>query len=247
MQQQCPRRRWLAPILIIIGAVLLTLTGCSTQSGYTIREGDLASRFLPSPRTVAHHPDSLRALTVQVEEDSSVSYELAEGYEALWRKWSSTYQNLGTGRSRRRPLSYATFWSLELSLASLQPEVGVNGLTADRAQEVLRERRQEYQETVQVDVYWFEAEGNSILAGAGTRVRLRIDGTEYKPRKEDYGPLREAFLPGGETALYRRNTFYFPRVVEGRDILDDTDSVGLMVQARGRAARVLFQWEWPEG
>jgi hypothetical protein len=171
--------------------------------------------------------------------------ELAINYSSLHRRWSSSYQNLGIGRSRRTR-SYATFWSKELSLASLEAETGVSTLTRDRAQKLLAERRREYRDVVQIDVYWFEAEGNSLLAGPGSRVRLEIDGTTYRPAKENHGPLREAFLVGDSRgALYRRNTFYFSRVVDGTDILEDTSEMKLTVNQSASQSRIRFAWEWP--
>lgn len=228
-----------------VGAVVLLavlLAGCGGGGTYTLNEGTLAQRFLPPTRSVNHHPDSLEALTVTTEEDSTVSFELENDYEALWRKWSCTFLNLGAGPNRRGR-SYATLWSLELSLASLQPEMGIQGLTGGRAHQLLAERRKEYRETLQIDVFWFESDGNSALAGPGARVTLQVDGEEYRPSTEDYGPLREAFLQNG-TGLYRRNTFHFNRMVDGQDILNDVDQVELIVRQTGSGNRVQFQWTW---
>jgi hypothetical protein len=201
---------------------------------------------LPTAREVDHHPDSLRGLSVQ---ETERRYQLAveETYESLHRKWSCTYRDLGPGRSRSGR-SYATFWSLELSLASLQPEMGLSSLSKEQARKAIDERRQEYQDLLQFDVYWFESEGNSILAGPGARVQLRIDGEEaYRPSREKHSPLREAFLPGEtQTALYRRNTFYFQRVVDGTDILSEANRLELIVDQTGGGSRVRFTWAWTD-
>lgn len=225
-----------------VAAVVFIISGCGGGSTYSYDEGDLAQQFLPTERSVAYHPDSIRALTIREEEDT-YQLELEDDYEALHKKWSCTYQALGGGRSRRGR-SYATLWSLELSLASLQPEVGITSLTKEQAQKRLRARRQEYRNTIQVEVYWFEAEGESRLAGPGTRVQLQVDGDEYRPTKEDYGPLRDGFLPDrGRAALYRRNTFHFSRIVDSTDILRGTERVELQVDRAG-GARVRFAWSW---
>lgn len=229
-----------------LSLVLLALFigGCGGGSAYTLDPGTIAQRFLPTTRQVDHHPDSLRALSVQ-EEERRFRFVLDGTYESLHRKWSSTYQDLGAGRSRRGR-SYATFWSLELSLASLQPEMGFTSLSKERARKALEERRQEYKETLQFEVYWFETEGNSLLAGPSARVQLRVDEEDtYQPSRETHSPLREAFLPGEtRTALYRRNTFYFPRDVDGTDILEEAETLELVVSRPGMASRARFTWTW---
>ena len=229
----------------LLGGLLL-LGGCSGGSTYSLDPGTLAQRFFLSTRQVDYHPDSLRALSIQ-ETERRYQLVLDESYESLHRKWSGTYQDLGPGRSRNGR-SYATFWSLELSLASLQPEMGLASLSKEQARKAIEERRQEYQDLLQFDVYWFEAEGNSILAGPGARVQLRINGEDtYRPSREKHGPLREAFLPGEtRTALYRRNTFYFSRVVDSTDILDEANRLELIIDQTGGASRVRFNWTWAD-
>jgi hypothetical protein len=232
----------LLALLGLVGGALLT--GCAGGDAYSVDVSDLADRYLPTTREVDYPPDSLGALSIR-EEENRFRIELALGYEGLHRRWSSSYQNLGIGRSRRTR-SYATFWSKELSLASLEAETGVSGLTRERAQKLLAERRQEYRDVVQIDVYWFESEGNSLLAGPGSRVRLRLDDNAYRPAKEDHGPLREALLIGSSRgALYRRNTFYFPRVVDGTDILEGTEKMTLLINRSDAQSRVRFAWRWP--
>jgi hypothetical protein len=196
---------------------------------------------LPTERTVAYPPDSLGSLSI-TEDEGTYSFELEDDYEALHRKWSATYRDLGVGRSRSG-LSYATLWSLELSLASLQPEVGITTLRKKRAEKTLQKRRNQHKTTVQIDVYWFESEGDPILTSPGTRVELRVAGERYKPAEQDHGPLRETFLPGqGGPAIYRRNTFYFPRIVDGTDILKDAQGAELRVQRT--EGRIRFAWSW---
>jgi hypothetical protein len=225
---------------LLLGAVL---GGCSGGSTYSFDQGELAQRFLPTERSVDHHPDSLEALSI-TKEDGKYTFELENDYEALHRKWSCTYQSLGAGRTRNGR-SYATFWSHELSMAALQPEVGINTLSQEQVEKSMKKRREEYARSIQIDVYWFEEEGNSLLAGAGSRVELQVNGEQYRPNKESNGPLREAFLPErGQAALYRRNTFHFPRVVDSTDILKDAQGMTLYVKRADGASRVRFAWSW---
>ncbi len=230
---------------VLFGFVLLgvALGGCGGGSTYSFDQGDLAQRFLPTERSVDHHPDSLESLSI-TKEDGRYVFELENDYEALHRKWSCTYQSLGAGRSRNGR-SYATFWSRELSLAALQPEVGISTLSQDQAEKSMKKRREEYGRSIQINVYWFEGEGNSRLAGPGTRANLYVNGKQYRPNKESNGPLRETFLPKeGRAALYRRNTFHFSRVVDSTDILKDAQGMELYIKKSGGASRVRFAWSW---
>lgn len=228
---------------LVLGGGLL-LSGCAGGTAYSVDVSDLADRYLPTTRSVEYPPDSLGALSIR-EKENRLQIDLALDYKGLHRRWSSSYQNLGIGRSQRTR-SYATFWSKELSIAALEAETGFSSLTQKRARKLLAERRQEYQNVVQIDVYWFEAEGNSLLAGPGSRVTLQLDGTTYRPARETHGPLREAFLMGqSRGALYRRNTFYFSRVVDGTDILAGTEEMNLTVNRSAAQSRVRFAWEWP--
>lgn len=227
---------WLLGVALIIGA-------CSGGNPYSFSAGELADRYLPTERSVDYHPDSLGSLSIE-EEDERFSFVLDRDYEALHRIWSTTYQSMGTRRSGR-PISYATFWSRELSLAALQPEFGINTLTPDRADELLRERNEEYQRSIQIDIYWFEREGNSLLTGPGSRVVLRVNDKRLRPSKSSHGPLREAFLQGGgRQALYRRNTFYFPRTTDSLDVLAEAEKMELMVNRSGTGSRIRFSWSW---
>lgn len=228
-------------------AFLLTfgflLGGCGSSSeSFNVNEGDLAERYLPTTQRLDHHPDSVKALTI-TEGDDQLEYESDRGYEALWRKWSATYQSLGTGRRQQKPLSYATFWGLELSLASLRTE-GTFSLTKDRARDLVEERRKQNQTTIQIDVVWFASEGNTNLTGPSARVQLVAGDKNYQPKKEERSPLREAFLNSGRTGLYRRNVFYFPRIVDGEDILSGVNEIALEIRQINAHDQVRFRWEW---
>ena len=229
--------------LLGLAALAFVAGGCGGGSTYSVDTGTLAQRYLPTERTVAYPPDSLGSLTI-TKDEGRYNFELETSYEDLHRRWSATYQNIGVGRSRSG-LSYATFWSLELLLASLKPEVGVTSLSQEQAEKTLRERRQQYNTSIQVDVYWFEAEGESLLVGPGTRVELQVDGEKYRPAEKTHGPLRDAILLNNEgSSVYRRNTFYFPRIVDGTDILKGAEGVQLRVQRSGGGSPLRFAWSW---
>lgn len=228
--------------LLGLAAAALVVGGCGGGSTYSLDTGEIAGQYLPTERTVAYPPDSLGALSI-TKDEGTYEVELKTDYEDLHQRWSCTYQNIGIGRSRS-DLSYATLWSLELSLASLQPEVGITSLSQERAEKALRERRQQYKTSIQVDVYWFAAEGESLLTSPGTRVELQVEGERYKPMEKTHSPLRDAIrLNTRRSSLYRRNTFYFPRIVDGADILKGADGVKLRIQRAG-GSPLQFAWSW---
>jgi hypothetical protein len=232
-----------ASSLVALGLSLAVLVGCAGGNEWTVEAGDLAERFLPPTRQVDYHPDSLGALAIRRTE-RQIELELSTGYETLHRRWSSSYRNLGVGRTQRRR-SYATLWSWELALASLRAE-GLSSLSRDRAEKLFAERRQEYQTQLQIDVYWFESEGNSRIAGPGGRVELAVGDTTYRPVRESAGPIRQTFLLDEGQALYRRNTFYFARAANGADILRGAEDLQLTVYRAGFGSRVRFAWTWAE-
>lgn len=234
--------------LRIVGLLLLPLflVGCGGGGSYSVNEGRIAERFLPTERTISHHPDSLGALTITEGEDK-IEYQLERDYESLIQKWSCRYQSVGAGRSFDSQ-TYATFWSLELSLASLQPEMGVLSLQKDRARGLIEKRRRESAETIHIDVYWFvERRGETgIITGPGARTMLHVQDSTYRPVQTDHGPLREAFVAGGDVLLYRRNTLYFSRTVNDTDILADAPGIELMVRRSGAGMKERFSWQWEE-
>lgn len=234
-------------LLGIAAALLLGgMLGCSGGgSVYSTDVGYLAERFLPSERRVEVHPDSMRHLAI-VEEDDQIKFELDEDYQNLHTLWSSTFQVATAGRNVHQPLTYATLWSQELSLAALQADRGVTSLTRGKALQMIEDRKQEYAQTLQIDVYWFSGPDGTPISGPGAQVRLSDDqGNTYRPVRDDHGPLREAFITGGNTALYRRNMFFFKRKVDGRDILDGINELRLSVSPAA-APRVQFEWSWED-
>lgn len=237
-------RRPLGLLIVLLPPLLIA--GCGGGDTYSVNEGQIAQRFLPTERSVNHHPDSLRSLTI-TEDERKVQYQLKRDYQSLTKKWSCRFQNVGTGRSVRSR-TYATFWSLELSLASLQPEMGVQSLRKEKARDLIEKRRKGYYDTIQIDVYWFvERRGQSgIISGPNARTELRVGDKTYRPLRTDHSPLREAFVSGGNTVLYRRNTLHFPRTVDGTDILENASGMQLDVRRAGARSEEQFAWRWEE-
>lgn len=238
MVPSLPRSRLFVVLLLPLLAIL---SGCAGGGTYSLNPGDIAERYLPTTRSVDHHPDSLRSFSI-TENENTLQANVESSYEALHRKWSCTFQSLDT-RASRRTYSYATLRSKEIALASLEAEIGFSSLTKERARQLLKERTKEYQNAIQIDLYWFQSDGSTLVAGPGSRVELVIDGEPYRPVEESNGPLREAFLLQGDgRSLYRRNIFYFARTVDGTDILEDATRVVLTINRTGR--RVRFSWTW---
>ncbi len=242
----------LAPPLaaLAVAAGLALAAGCGGGSAYTAESTSIARSFLPAERELAHHPDTLAHLSIG-QEDGHVVFEMDESYRGLIRRWSSTWQSTrGRGRAQRSYYhSYATLWSKELSLASLQPERGVQSLSLDLAERLIDERLENYRQTLQIDVYRYlrspytSGDLSSLrLTGPGRDVYLEDDrGNTYPPQRIEAGRLEQAYLPGGGAALYERNVILFPRRVEGRDILEGIRWLRLVVR---EAATIDYYFTW---
>lgn len=219
---------------------------------YSANETRIAQRFLPHVRDIPHHPDSMKAVKV-VEKEHTVEFQMETSFGTMLRHWSATWESQSTSSSSRGlPYrSFATLWSLDLSVASLQAEEGVQGLTKDVALRRIRERKAGYDSTLQVDVYRYHNSprlsgdvSEMQLTGAGQRVVLRDDErNEYRPIQSESTPIREGFVQGGGV-LYRRNTFLFDRVVEGKDILNNVEELRLWV--RGFGDDYYFSWSFDQ-
>jgi hypothetical protein len=124
--------------------------------------------------------------------------------------------------------------------------MGVLSLREERARSLIEKRRERYFDTIQINVYWFiERRGDSgIIAGPSARTELQVGGATYRPLRTDHGPLREAFVSGGKTVLYRRNTLYFPRMTDGTDVLKNASGVQLDVRRVGTQSEEQFAWRW---
>lgn len=243
--------RLLAVVLFLL--LVLPLTGCGGGSSYSIESSEMARSFLPVERRLDYHPDSLGSLDVGVEE-GRIAFAIDGSFREMMRAWSSSWQGIG-GRSRNQRSyyhSYATLWSLELSLASLQPERGIQTLSLDLARDLLRERREEYQSIVQVDVYRYlsspltSGDLSSLrLRGPGRDVYLEDDqGNTYEPTRVDASRPIQTYLPSGGNTLYERNTLYFPRRVAGKDILEDVRWVRVVVREPA-TYDYYFTWVFP--
>lgn len=220
------------------GATLLSGCASSSDSIFAAQDADIASHFLPYDRAVPHHPDSLKAVTI-VPKERRITLELEKPYEEMLRDWSASWQyQMRNSSGRSRPYrSFATLWSLDLSVASLQPEVGLSSLSKDIAQQRLDERIAEYDSTLQIDVYQFlgsppDLRGTSEMSldGPGANVTLRDDrGNEYRPIREVSGPSTYDTVQG-QSVVYRRNEFVFDRAAEGADILRGVRELRLWVR-----------------
>lgn len=235
--------------------LLLVAGGCASSgsSRYTADETRIAYGYLVSEVKAPSHPDTTSALSI-VEKENKFEFELDRSYEELVRSWSSTWRSQSARRTfdaGRDFSSYATLWSLDLSLASLVPDEGVDGLSKALARKRIAQRRQEHRQVLQIDVYRFVGSppgggiGSTIVGGPGDRVTLRDDqGNEYRPARVENAPPREAVLGGGRS-IYRRNIFFFERQVEGRDILDGVQRLRLYVND-SVSGRYYFTWNFED-
>ena len=205
---------------VLIGLLLTGLVGCSGGSNVYSRDvSDLAERSMPAVRRALAHPDSLRLLSI-VEQESRLRFELKRSYQRMHEAWSSSFRFASARPDPARPLTYATLWSKELSLASLEPEESFSSLPKDKARALIDQMTNNYEKTLQIDVYWFSGPDGRPITGPSATVRLRDgEGNSYRPTREENGPLREAFILGTSSVLYRRNIFYFRRQLNERDIL----------------------------
>lgn len=234
--------------------VVLLLAGCAGGSRYAFDEAYVARSYLSPEADVPNHPDSLVRVAVQ-EKEYQVDFELDRSFEQLMRDWSATWISQSSGRasSTRLPYrSFATLWSRDLSIAALAAEEGVEGLSKDLALERIDQREKEYRQSIQIDLYRFVGSPptgggiNSTLVGRpGSFIRLEDDqGRDYRPTQVENSPPRETTV-AGEPVIYRRNTFIFPRQVDGRDLLDDVERLRLYINQSG-GGRYYFTWTWED-
>ena len=235
-------------ILVIAMVTTGVVAGCqSTGTSHRVSPESIADQFLPREREAEAHPDSMRLLTI-VERDNQFAFEMEYNYEHLHRLWSSTFDLVSAGRAPIRPLTYATLWSQELSLASLEAREGISTLTKEVARERIADERDAYRQTVQIDLYWFsrseQAPPPPLLR---SNVQLQLmdrSGERYRPKEVRNLPIRNVALHNGEPALYRRTILVFDRVVDDRDILTDANGLQLRILTPG-VTRLEFAWSWP--
>lgn len=227
----------LVPALLLAGL----LASCG-GSRFSMDVTEVALGRLSTTSRVDAHPDSLQHVRI-VRTDSTAAIRLDRDYEDLVAHWSSAHRTPTSGVTARKPRSFATLWSLELSLASLQAEMSVSTLSKNRALKIIAARRANHVQELQVDLVWFTELDEAFLDRPGTRIELRdAQGRTHRPERHERGPLRDVRYSGDETALYQRHRFYFRRTVAGRDILAGTDALRLdVVSPKGR---VNFEWTW---
>lgn len=238
--------------LFFLGAVM----GCAGGDSFLFDRSELGRSYLPPVREVSHVPDSIAYLSIE-EKENTFEFNLDRSYRQLMRDWSAAWQSTGSGAAEARGAYYRTFatlWSLELSLASLIPERGVESLSKDLAQQLIQERREEYEGTVQIDIYRFAQSpyvrndfSGVQLDRPGIRMILKDDrDNEYRPIQVEAEIPSEAFQ-GGRNVLYSRNIVYFRRLVDGRDILEDVHRLQLEVRETSPSISYAFTWTFPEG
>lgn len=210
--------------LLVVSAGL----GCG-QSSYTASPGDLAGSHIPIERDVRSHPDSLHVVSIEVGK-RKVHVSLDRDYDAIHQRWSCKSEPLS--------LSYATFWSRELLLAALESNYALSTLSKPRALRIYKERMERYKNALRIDVFDFD---ESVRVGPSVDVKLRVNGTAYEPIQYRDAPSRNAWLPGGQKEAYSRSTFYFPRSVDGEDVLNGARSVRLVIGTFEWCA-----WRWGE-
>ncbi len=206
--------------------------GCG-HSSYTVSPGHLAERWILNERDVRSHPDSLDAVSVEVGK-RKVDVSLERDYEAIHRKWSC--------KSDPQDLSFATLWSQEVLVAALESNYALSTLSKRRALRIYSERLKKYYNAIRVDFFGFH---RTAPAGPGFDIELRIDGNAYEPVKQNSGPPQSAWLAGGREETYYQSSFYFPRSVDGEDVLEGARSVKLLI-----ASSELCVWRWgdtPQG
>ncbi|NBC85936.1 MAG: hypothetical protein GVY25_07060 [Bacteroidetes bacterium] len=233
--------------LLLATAVLLPLlTSCSSSNldGYDV--SDIARFTLPYQRNVPSHPDSLRFVRV-VEEDQTVGVATERSFESLARDWSVSRRDIGPATEALPVVDYATFWGMDLSLLSLEVEMGISALSKDRALELVEKRKNDVRSEIQIDVYWFERPTANTVPGPNAKGEIRVDdGTRYRATRSEYGPIRDSFLPDGSRVLYRRCTFYFDRIQDDKDILAGSETLRLDVRRFADPIEDTFIWSWEE-
>lgn len=241
-----PSFRYVPVDLILLLVLVGALGGCSGSNPYQLEVGELADRFIPSVREVDAHPDSVQNLSI-VETDDKVRVDLRRDYQSLHQYWSSSFELTRVRPTIQQPMSYATLWSKEVSLAALQAEQGVTTLSKNQALEKIKQQKRRYHQHLRIVVYWFTAPGETSISGPGTQVELRDDlGNTYHPARTDHGPLREAYVGAGERVLYRRNVLSFKRVENGDDILEGVQRLSLRLRPPNAVSNVQFEWTWED-
>lgn len=236
-----------------LALLIVLLAGCAGGSAYSADPTRIAYGYLPTDAEVPSHPDSLATVAI-VEKENNIDIEFDRSYERLMRDWSATWISQSAGRTFDASRSYRTFailWSLDLSIASLAADEGVEGLSKDLAQERIDRRMEEHRQVLQIDLYRFVGSppgggvSSTLVGRPGSRVVLRDgQGNTYRPSRVENEPPAEAVI-AGERALYRRNIFFFQREQDERDILDGVEQLRLVIN-ESTSARYYFTWTFDD-
>lgn len=217
--------------LLLLSVVGVVFTGCGGGASVSsVPSGALANRYIPTVRNVGHHPDSLAAVSLQAQSEG-IELAFTSDRDQIHRKWSC--------KTDLRSRSYATLWSREVLLASLEFRYGISTLSRGLAKKMLRDHMTDYERNIRVDIFAFTSEGPTVYTEPSRHVQLRVNDTTYAPRRQDYGPLRTPSLPRDDAGLYRHNTFHFRRIVNGKDVLEEAK--GLSVEVDGVT---YYEWAW---
>lgn len=226
----------------------MTAGGCSsTYRG--IDPGDVSPPFSRD----TFHPDSVVHLDLSYENDG-VDFNMDRSLRSLTSYWSSGYRDKYGGRYFETAdyRTYATFRSLELSIAKLH-ELGVEDLSRDLAEEMVAKRKQEYANYIVFDVHVFipeaypDAYAKTSLGEPGNRITLEDEqGRVYQPETiEVHMPRRfHSNMMDTPGAFYRLNTVYFKREIDGRDILENIDRMELWMRTAQPYAGLFFTWNF---
>lgn len=232
---------------LLLVFLLVGLSGCAlleSSSPSQFSPQDHYNRYLPRVQTVGHL-DSLM---------------LKPGETLLGAKmrWSSSYEQ-STGSwdfEPQRYHSFATLMGRDVVEATLRTELGIQGLSPDLQERLRREQQQALSERIAFDVHIFQsnlrssAMSDTDLDGPGSTIILRDgEGNRYSPvRISSAHPDVVGREAGQREIFHRTNRVEFDRVVDGRDILDDAESLTLIVRlARGASNEIEFNWRFADG
>jgi hypothetical protein len=237
--------RALTSIIAVFGlALTLALSGCGMLGGADRHDrtvSDYYNQYLPTVRQI-HHPDTVRA-----DDDTS--------FRQLIDAWSVNH-TVRTGRRDFGPgnySSFATLWSRELSIRSAEIGLGLGDVTADVRSRALDQQMERYDEVLAFEVHLFVpvrqgyTTTDTQLRASGMHIVLQDDrGNEYRPiRVDSDAPEEFQVLPSERPVYHRINRLYFERRPDDIDILENVESLRLVVRTAGtRTDEIWFTWRF---
>ena len=231
--------------------VLLVGAGCGPVV-YTAT--DIATRFLSVPATVAP-PDTLRNVHLHERDDGRLAFQSDQSFGELRMHWSSGYRaDRGVDILEAGNFStFATLWSRELRLASMNSRTSIGAYEPGEAKEAIaREVDAPHNETVQIDVHVYIDRGVRSSYGA-TNLRsarweiflLTSDGTRHPPENVEAGIARRLSWSDDTRAHYRPNILTFERRPDDEtDLLAEPDSLELHIRDSVQSLDVMFGWRF---